>query len=101
MTTRRSFVKNAALTGAAFSIVPRHVLGRGFVAPSDKLVVGGIGCGGKGGDDINHFFASGKAEIGCVCDVEERQAAETRKKFPKAIFYKDFRQMLEQSGKTI
>ncbi|HTJ12291.1 MAG TPA: Gfo/Idh/MocA family oxidoreductase [Dinghuibacter sp.] len=101
MTTRRSFVKNAALAGASVYIVPRHVLGRGYVAPSDKLVIAGIGAGGKGGDDINQFYASGKAEIGFICDVDERQAVENRKKFPKALFYKDFREMLERSGKSI
>lgn len=101
MATRRSFVKNAALAGASFYIVPRHVLGRGYVAPSDKLVVAGIGGGGKGGDDINHFFASGKADIGFICDVDDRQSADSRKKFPKAKYYKDFREMLDREGKSI
>jgi hypothetical protein len=35
--SRRSFIRNAALAAAGFYIVPRHVLGRGFTAPSDKL----------------------------------------------------------------
>jgi hypothetical protein len=34
--TRRNFLRNAALAAAGFYIVPRHVLGRGFTAPSDK-----------------------------------------------------------------
>ena len=33
--TRRSFVTTAAAAGAGIVIVPRHVLGRGFQAPSD------------------------------------------------------------------
>lgn len=101
MTSRRSFVKNAALAGASFYIVPRHVLGRGYIAPSDKLVIAGIGAGGKGGDDVNQFYASGKAEIGYLCDVDDRQAADNRKKFPKAKYYKDFREMLDTEGKSI
>ena len=60
--------------------MPRHVLGRGFIAPSDKLIVAAIGAGGKGGDDINHFFASGKANIAVLCDVDDRQSAATRQK---------------------
>jgi hypothetical protein len=31
---------------AGISIVPRHVLGRGFLAPSDQLTKGIIGVGG-------------------------------------------------------
>jgi predicted dehydrogenase len=99
--SRRKFIRNSALTAAGFFIVPRHVLGRGFVAPSDRLVVAGIGAGGKGRSDIENFFKSGKADIGFLCDVDDRQAVETRKKFPKAKYYKDFREMLSKEGKSI
>ena len=60
---RRDFVKNTALAATGFFIVPRHVLGRGYVAPSDKLLIAGIGAGGKGGDDINEHSKSPNAEI--------------------------------------
>jgi hypothetical protein len=53
--SRRSFIRNAALAAAGFYIVPRHVLGRGFVAPSDKLQIAGVGAGGKGESDLLHF----------------------------------------------
>ena len=99
--SRRKFIRNTALTAAGFFIVPRHVLGRGFVAPSDRLIVAGIGAGGKGSSDIENFFKSGKADIGFLCDVDDRQAVETRKKFPKAKYYKDFREMLAKEGKSI
>ncbi len=99
--SRRSFIRNTALASAGFFIVPRHVLGRGFIAPSDKLIIAGIGAGGKGADDINQFFKSGKAEIGFLCDVDDRQSMETRKKFPNAKYYKDFREMLSKEGRSI
>lgn len=99
--SRRKFLRNTALTAAGFMIVPRHVLGRGYVAPSDKLVIAAIGAGGKGADDINHFFKSGKAEIGFLCDVDDRQSVDSRKKFPKAKYYKDFREMLSKDSKSI
>jgi len=35
--SRRSFIKNTSIITGSFFIVPRHVLGRGFIAPSDKL----------------------------------------------------------------
>jgi predicted dehydrogenase len=99
--TRRAFLKNSSLAAAGFFIIPRHVLGRGFTAPSDKLNIAAIGAGGKGGDDIKHFYDSGKAEIAFLCDVDDRQAVESRQKFPKAKYYKDYREMLVREGKYI
>jgi predicted dehydrogenase len=99
--SRRNFIKNASLAAAGFYIVPRHVLGRGYVAPSDKLNIAAIGAGGKGSDDINHFFASGKANIAVLCDVDDRQAAGSRQKFPTAKYYKDYREMLDKEHKNI
>ena len=99
--SRRAFLRNTSLAAAGFFIVPRHVLGRGFVAPSDKLNIAGIGAGGKGADDINQFYKSGKANIAYLCDVDDRQAADTRKKFPQAKYYKDFREMLSKESKSI
>src|SRR5678816_4293197 len=99
--SRRTFIRNAATAAAGFYIVPRHVLGRGFVAPSDKLIVAGIGVGGKGTSDLDNFYGSGKAEIAVLCDVDDRQAAPMQKKYPKAKRYKDFREMLSKEGKSI
>jgi predicted dehydrogenase len=99
--SRRAFLKNSSLAAGSFFIVPRHVLGRGFVAPSDTLVIAAIGAGGKGADDIDHFSKSGKGQIAFLCDVDDRQAVDSRKKFPQAKYYKDFREMLVREGKTI
>lgn len=99
--SRRTFIRNAATAAAGFYIIPRHVMGRGFVAPSDKLIVAGIGVGGKGTSDLDSFYASGKAEIAVLCDVDDRQAAPMKKKYPKAKYYKDFREMLAKEGKSI
>ena len=98
---RRDFIRNAALTAAGFYIVPRHVLGRGFTAPSDRLQVAGIGAGGKGESDITNFFNSGKADIAFLCDVDDRQAAKMRARFPKAKYYKDYRELLDKEHKLI
>src|ERR1700744_6484319 len=98
--SRRDFLKTGSLAAAGFFIVPRHVLGRGFVAPSDKLVVAGIGVGGKGEGDIANFYASGFAEIAYLCDVDDRRSANSRRKFPKAKYYKDWRQMLDKESKN-
>src|SRR5881398_2350073 len=99
--SRRNFIRDSALAATGFFIVPRHVLGRGFVAPSDKLNIGSIGAGGKGESDIANFFKSGNANIVALCDVDDRSSKKTREAFPKAKYYKDFREMLDKENKNI
>ncbi|MBN2029522.1 Gfo/Idh/MocA family oxidoreductase [bacterium] len=51
--SRRNFLGMTAGTAAAFTIVPRHVLGgAGYQAPSDMINVAGIGVGARGASDI-------------------------------------------------
>ena len=100
--TRRDFIRNSAMALGGFYILPRHVLGgKGFTAPSDKLQIAGIGAGGKGEGDLWSFFQSGKADIAFLCDVDERQTAKSRERYPKAKVYKDYREMLEKEHKHI
>lgn len=99
--SRRDFIRNTAITAAGFLILPRHVLGgKGYTAPSDKLIVAGIGAGGKGESDIMSFFKSGKAEIGFLCDVDDRRAANSVKSFPKAKYYRDWRELMDKEAKN-
>src|ERR1700744_795258 len=99
--SRREFLKTGAVATAGIMIVPRHVLGgKGFVAPSDRLTVASVGVGGKGAGDITNFDKTGKADIAYLCDVDDKRAAATVAKFPKAKFYKDWREMLDKDGKN-
>jgi predicted dehydrogenase len=98
---RRSFLKNSALAAAGFSIVPRHVLGGpGFVAPSDKLNMAAIGCGGKGDVNIRLAFNNGSDNIAALCDVDDRQSKKYREQFSSAPYFRDYREMLDKAGKT-
>lgn len=99
--SRRNFIKNTAFVAGGISIVPRHVLGGpGYLAPSDKLIVAGIGVGGKGEGDIANFAKSGKADIAFLCDVDDRRAANSVKRFPKAKYYKDWRELMDKESKN-
>lgn len=99
--SRRDFVKTASLAAAGFMIVPRHVLGgKGFIAPSDRLVIAGVGVGGKGESDLTGFVSGGKADVGFLCDVDDRRAANSVKRFPKAKYYKDWREMMDKESKN-
>ena len=50
--SRRTFLGKAAVTSAAVTIVPRHVLGRGFTPPSDQLSIACVGVGGMGRSNL-------------------------------------------------
>ncbi len=105
---RRKFIRGAAAAATAFGfqVVPSRVFGA-----NDRLVLAGIGTGGKGASDIEGSFGAG-FEIGVLCDVvnaekypnldgRAKAIGGTRKKFPNARFYEDWREMLEaEKGKV-
>ncbi len=87
-----------ATAGAAFMVVPRHVLGRGFVPPSDKLNIACIGVGGRGAWNVRGVASE---TLVAFCDVDDERAAETYRTFPDVPRYRDFRVMLEREEKRI
>src|SRR5438046_257256 len=95
--SRRTFVGNVG-AGLAFTIVPRHVLGRGIRAPSDTLNIACIGVGGRGREDVRGVSTE---NIYALCDVDDVSAADSYATYPKAKRYKDFREMLDKEAKRI
>ena len=97
-TSRRDFLRGGLGAAAAFTIVPRHVLGAGQTAPSDKLNVACIGIAGRGGASVG---ACSRENIVALCDVDDNKAGGQFDKFPKAKKYHDFRKMLAEMDKQI
>lgn len=91
--SRRDFIKGTAAV-AAFTIVPRSVLGGpGNTPPSDKLNIAGVGIGGMGKENIK---ACESENIVALCDVDWNYAADVFKQYPNAKKWKDFRKMLDE-----
>src|SRR5579864_9011456 len=65
--SRRRFLTNVATGSAAIAIVPRHVLGRGFVPPSDMLNIASVGVGGMGRANLINLSSQ---NIVALCDVD-------------------------------
>ena len=65
--SRRRFVTQVAATSAGFAIVPRHVLGRGFTAPSDLMNIAAVGVGGMGRTNLVNLASQ---NIVALCDVD-------------------------------
>jgi hypothetical protein len=72
---RRQFLGTTAAASLAFTIVPRHVLGGpGYVAPSDKITLGYIGCGTQGIREMATLLANPALQIVAVCDPNKFSA---------------------------
>ena len=99
--SRRTFLAATGAAAFSFTIVPRHVLGGvGFLAPSERVNVAGIGAGGMGGGDIATHAKNG-ANIVALCDVDDERGAGSFNAFPKAKRYKDFRELIDKEAKNI
>jgi predicted dehydrogenase len=99
--TRRHFFFGTLLAGAvpAGGFGSARSLGRlGYKSPNEKLNIASIGAGGKASSDID---ACASENIVALCDVDEKQAAQTFKRYEKAAKYKDFRVMLDKQGREI
>lgn len=70
--TRRSFLSQSAAAVAAFTLVPRHVLGGArFVAPSDKVNVALVGAGGQGRMNLQSLFQLDDVQVTALADPAE------------------------------
>src|SRR5919107_3706918 len=66
---RRKFVELTAATAAAFTIVPRHVLGgKNYIPPSDKITLAYIGVGTQGIRELLPLLAVPEIQVVAVCD---------------------------------
>jgi len=89
----------AAAAAAAFTFIPRHVLGGArYISPSEKLNVACIGVSGMGGSDVSQVSTE---NLVAFCDVDWKHAAGTFKRYPNVKKYRDFRRMLDKEGKNI
>ena len=98
--SRRQLLKVAV---AAPLVVPAAALGKnGKTAPSERLVMGTIGTGGRGTGVMNGFIGFNEVRMVAVCDpVKEhreqaKQQVDSRYKNTDCRVYTDFRELLQQ-----
>ena len=102
---RRRFLKTtlAAAGGAAVlpAIIPSSALGaEGSVAPSDRIVMGTIGYGGRGRSDMGAFLNNADVQMLAVCDVNggrrngAKRAVDGRYQNKDCKAYIDIRELL-------
>jgi predicted dehydrogenase len=87
--TRRQFVQTAALAGSALAGAPAILSAR---APSEKLNVVVIGCGGRGGHNLGHVLGE---NVVALCDVDEPNLLRAAKRAPRAKKFRDYRKLYD------
>jgi len=102
---RRHFLKTAAVTGAAAvagfpTIVKAAALGKdGAVAPSNRIVMAGIGFGMMGPGNMSNFLEKNEVQWVAVCDIDKEPLAMAKgmadKKYgnKSCATYHDFREL--------
>jgi predicted dehydrogenase len=94
---RRRFLGQSAAIGAGFWIAGRqHGFGQ-EKSPNARLNVAVIGVGGMRGADNTAGVAS--ETLVAFCDVDEKNLAKAKQKYPGVKEYHDFRVMLDQEPK--
>ncbi|MBK1877440.1 Gfo/Idh/MocA family protein [Pelagicoccus mobilis] len=73
--TRRDFLKAAAVAAIGMpTIIPASALGKnGTVAPSNRIVVGGIGLGGRGRGVLAGFFKHKDSQFVAIADPQKKR----------------------------
>lgn len=105
--SRRQFLATTlSAAGAAIAaptIIPSSAIGRdGAVAPSERIIVGGIGIGSRGTYDLGCFLEQKDVQFAAVCDVKERQRIAIKKKADdlygnqSCLMFRDFRELLDR-----
>ncbi len=81
---RRTFLQRAgAVVGGAVvapTLIPSSALGAdGAVAPSERIVLGGIGIGNRGGYDLSCFLPEPGVQFVAICDVKQARRLAVKK----------------------
>ncbi|MCK4676728.1 MAG: Gfo/Idh/MocA family oxidoreductase [Bacteroidales bacterium] len=96
---RRKFISTAVTAVAGFTILPSHTIsGLGYIPPSDKLNIAGVGIGGVGRTNIRN---SSTENIVALCDVDWKYSEKTFDDYPKAKKYHDWRRMFDEMNDSI
>ena len=102
--SRRNFLKTATAAIVAPCFIPATSLGgQGTVPPSDRIVMGAIGSGGKGQHNSAAFFRNKQVQFVAVCDVDQKHletgVAQVNKHYGNQDCrgFTDFRELLERS----
>jgi len=95
--SRRGFLRGAAAGGAAAYVLPGSALGKDDkVAPSARIAIGLIGCGGMGRGNLGNCARSPDVAVTAICDVWQARREAMLRQYAGAKLFEDYREMLQQ-----
>lgn len=104
--TRRRFIQRTAAASAVFAvpcIIPAAALGRGgAVAPSERIVMGGIGINSRGGSDLRWMMNERDVQFVAICDIRKdrreavKQMIDSKYGTKDCTMHRDIREFLAE-----
>ncbi len=104
--SRRKFLTTVSTAASALAFpcfIPARALGKGgAVAPSERILLGGIGMGGRGSSDLGWMMAEPDVQFVAVCDIRRSQREAVKRTVDTAYgnrdcaMYRDIRQFLAE-----
>ena len=95
--TRRTFLKQTALAGAALSF-PAVLRA---ASPNSRVQVAAVGVDGQGYSDLHNVASHAKVKFMGFCDVDLNRFARADALVPGVPHFQDFRAMYEKLGDTV
>jgi len=99
--SRRTFLKATAASVALPYLIPASSMGNaGTTAPSNRIVMGGIGIGNMGSGDQGNFLGRGDVQYVAMCDVKRNVRESSKNRIDEKYgnkdckVYNDFRELL-------
>jgi predicted dehydrogenase len=99
--SRRAFLGRTAALAAVPYIVPGSVFGRnGAVPPSERIILGGIGLGGRGTGVMNWMLPEKDVQFVAICDPQRqrrqriKEIVDARYGNKDCVMYHDIREFL-------
>lgn len=102
-TDRRKFMQTAAAIAGGIAVpyfIPATSLGYGRVAPSERITMAAIGCGGKGRHNTGELMKFDSVQWLAVCDVDSQHAEQDKRQVDERYgnqdcrLYSDFREVV-------
>ena len=92
---RRGFLRNSVAGAAALGLAATTGLFAAPKSPNDKIRLGLIGLGWKGGQHLDDLLPRDDCEVVALCDPEREFLDAARQKAPRATAHADMRQLLD------
>jgi len=93
---RRNFIKTAGTAVVLPAVITSKALGAkdGTPAASDRVTMGGVGCGQRGSSDLHQLLRDNRVQLVAACDVQKKHLDRWANKKKSVRGYTDYRELI-------